>query len=74
MSIRLTRRQALVRMAAGTAVLVAGCGAGRGGEATGSTVRSTWSDPVGDGVLRRSLGEPLLERTELGASAALTGT
>ena len=74
MSPGLTRRQALVRMAAGTAVLVAGCGAGRGGEATGSTVRSTWSDPVGDGVLRRSLGEPLLERTELGASAALTGT
>jgi 3',5'-cyclic AMP phosphodiesterase CpdA len=72
---RLTRREALV--GAGAALALAGCdpfgggsgGSGSGAAASGSTLLSTWGDPVGDGQLRVLAGEPLLARTELGPPA-----
>jgi 3',5'-cyclic AMP phosphodiesterase CpdA len=68
---RITRRQALVEMAAGAAVL-AGCGTGRAGRvaAGGSTLTSTWGDPTEVGVLVPGHGEPLIVRTELGSRRA----
>ncbi|MDQ6728947.1 MAG: metallophosphoesterase [Actinomycetota bacterium] len=84
---RLTRRRALTEAlgASGALVLggscaaalgIAGCATSAGAAAslTGSTLRSTWSDPVGDGQLRVSAGEPLRERLELGPRAAATAT
>ena len=75
---RLTRRRALAESAGafgGLALALAGCGASgaRTAGASGSTLHSTWSDPVGDGQLRVTAGEPLLRRTELGPVAAATG-
>ncbi|HWC86386.1 MAG TPA: hypothetical protein VG388_07600 [Solirubrobacteraceae bacterium] len=71
----MTRRAALLEALAGTgagAMLLAGCaGAGpRAAAPSGSTLRSTWGDPAGDGELRVLPGEALLERTELGSRAA----
>ena len=67
----LTRREALVSgLAAGGAVLLAGCGDGSGpAAASGSTLASTWGDPVGDGQLRVSAREPLRSRFDLGPAA-----
>jgi hypothetical protein len=67
---RLTRRAALAEALAG-AVVLAGCGGARTRAAprSGSTLQSTWGDPVGDGQLRVMPGEALVDRTELGARA-----
>ncbi len=74
---RITRRQALGEAVVGAgAMALAGCGGGltsAPATPTGSTLRSTWSDPVGDGQLRVTAGEPLLDRVELGARAAPVG-
>jgi hypothetical protein len=70
---RISRRQPLGEALAG-ALLVAGCGGGRGtppgGALTGSTLASTWGDPVGDGQLRVRPGEALVDRVELAPRAA----
>jgi len=61
----ITRREAIV-LGAG-ALLTAACGsAGPRASHTGSTVASTWSDPLGTGTLRPGPGELLIARTELG--------
>ncbi len=73
----ITRRQALREGLVGTAALtLARCGAGDEPEVpahSGSTLRSTWADPVGDGQLRVAAGEQLLDRLELGPPAASIG-
>ena len=73
---RITRRRALAEAAGGAGALALGlgltaCGAsgGRGPAASGSTLQTTWGDPVGDGQLRVRAGEPLRARTELGPAA-----
>ena len=67
---RVTRREALLDaiLAAGGLAL-AGCG-GQRSATSGSTLRSTWVDPVGDGQLRIGPGEPRLDRLELGGREA----
>jgi hypothetical protein len=73
---RITRRQALGEMLAGTAALtIAGCGT-KGSTrfaATGSTLFSTWRDAAGVGALTPGPGEPLIARTELGPRVAPAG-
>ena len=76
---RLTRRRAIVEAAAGAgtlAVVLAGCGSSgaRAPAPSGSTLDSTWSDPVGDGQLRVGPGEPLRQRGELGAPSPSVAT
>jgi 3',5'-cyclic AMP phosphodiesterase CpdA len=71
---RITRRRALVQAAGAAGALalgLPGCGGGsRRAAASGSTLESTWGDPVGDGQLRVLAGEPLRARTELAPIAA----
>ena len=73
---RITRRQVLIEAIAGAgAVTLAGCGAMRRmASAAGSTLESTWLDPLGVGVLQVGAGEPLIARRELGSPAVATGT
>ncbi len=68
----ITRRQALIDGLLGSsALLLAGCGGGGlAASSSGSTLRSTWVDPVGDGQLRVGPAEPLVDRLELGRKAA----
>lgn len=73
---RITRRRALAEFGALTLTggLLAGCaadGTARHAAATGSTLESTWGDPVGDGQLCVLAGEPFIRRAELGAPAPL---
>jgi 3',5'-cyclic AMP phosphodiesterase CpdA len=73
---KITRRQALTEALAATGALaVSSCGAGgaRRAAATGSTLESTWVDPLGVGILQVGRGEPLIARTELGPASAATG-
>ena len=76
MTARLTRREALAGVLAGSALIAAGCGSSSRPTpaADGSTLRSTYVDPFGTGVLRTGSGEPLRARAELGVPAAATGT
>ncbi|MEO6859675.1 MAG: hypothetical protein ABI323_14015 [Solirubrobacteraceae bacterium] len=73
---RLTRRQALTHAAVGSALLASACG--RPGtivpDRSGSTLRTTYGDPLGTGQLSPRSGEPLRTRTELGPSAAPVAT
>ena len=62
---RITRRElAAEGLLAAGALTLGGCGAGNP-TPTGSTLRSTWIDPVGDGQLRVGPGEALIDRLEL---------
>ena len=77
---RITRRRAMAEalaaagLGAGAAGL-AGCGSSpmRAAAGSGSTLRSTWIDPVGDAQLRVGPGEPLRDRVELGGAAKSAG-
>ncbi len=67
---RITRRQAVLDALLGAgAVALGGCGGGAR-PLTGSTLESTWADPVGDGQLRVRPGEALIDRVEFGHRAA----
>jgi 3',5'-cyclic AMP phosphodiesterase CpdA len=54
---------------AGIVIVAAGCGGApeRPAAPAGSTLRSTFADPDGDGFLARAPGEPMVRRTELRA-------
>jgi 3',5'-cyclic AMP phosphodiesterase CpdA len=64
----ITRRQALGEMLAGTALLAAGCAGSTSlrPDPGGSTLRTTYQDPAGTGILSPARGEPLRPRTDLG--------
>jgi hypothetical protein len=71
----ITRRQALGEMVVGTALIGAGCGTARplAPDPGGSTLRTTYQDVQGTGVLTPARGEPLRPRAELGPRARATG-
>jgi 3',5'-cyclic AMP phosphodiesterase CpdA len=72
---RITRRQAIngALAAAGGALLAAGCGTRtqRTAATRGSTLESTWVDPLGIGILKPGPGEPLIARTDIAARRPL---
>jgi 3',5'-cyclic AMP phosphodiesterase CpdA len=67
----ITRREALGELLTAAALIAAGCGSSSRlrAAADGSTLRTTYQDPRGVGVLTPAAGEPLLARTELGPAA-----
>jgi hypothetical protein len=73
----LTRREAIGTALVGAAAVASGlalggCGSTRPGVVSnGSTLRSTWVDPRGDGQLQIGPGEPLMDRVEFGKRAPL---
>ena len=70
MTRRITRREAVLKAMLGAGALaLAGCGTGRA-PSSGSTLRSTWIDPLGNGQLAIGPGEPLVDRVDLGPRAA----
>jgi 3',5'-cyclic AMP phosphodiesterase CpdA len=75
MTYRITRRQALVdAFAMAAAALVAtGCGSSspRTAAASGSTLESTWVDPLGVGTLKAGGGERLVARTDIAGQVPL---
>lgn len=75
MTRRITRRQAIGEVLAGTALIAAGCGTATAPrpDPHGSTLNTTYQDAGGTGVLTPAAGEPLQPRTELGARAAAIG-
>lgn len=77
MTRRLTRRRFLGSVALGgaSALGLASCGGSPSAISvrSGSTLLSTWGDPVGDGQLRVLSGEPRVDRVELGPPAAQVG-
>jgi 3',5'-cyclic AMP phosphodiesterase CpdA len=75
MTRRITRRQALGEAIVGSALLAAGCGTSSpvSPDPGGSTLRRTYQDPDGTGVLTPARGEPLAPRTELGPTARSLG-
>jgi 3',5'-cyclic AMP phosphodiesterase CpdA len=75
MSRRITRRQALGETLALTALVAAGCGVSSplAPAGDGSTLRTTYQDKNGTGILTPAPGEPLRPRTELGLHAPAVG-
>ncbi len=71
----ITRRQALGELLAATAVIAAGCGSSSPlrPDPDGSTLRTTYQDPHGTGVLTPARGEPLRARIDLGLPAPAVG-
>jgi hypothetical protein len=70
---RPTRRELLAAAGAAGAAALLGCGGG-GGPRPGSTLRSSLTDPDGDGLLDRGAGLALRDRTELAARSATGAT
>lgn len=68
----ISRREALAAITLGaTALVLAGCGSGAAAPpGDGSTLESTYVDPLGSGTLQRGPGAPLIDRTELAPRAA----
>lgn len=73
MTRRITRREAVLEGILGAGALaLAGCGVGVA-PSSGSTLRSTWVDPLDNGQLATGPGEPLVDRADLGPRAPADG-